>query len=189
MAPENAAPSVAEQLYDAGANDPNGEIIDRTGLSEQDLAEINRIMAALGRLRKAEEGLAEASMEYMQLGRTDMRALQMLIIAEHTGVVTTPGLIAERLGISTASTTKLLDRLERGGHIRRKPHPSDRRALQIIVTPSTKQAAMQTMGMHQGRRFAAAAKLTSAEREVVSRFIHDMADGLDVTGADWAQRT
>lgn len=46
----------------------------------------------------------------------------------------TPGELARRLGMTTASTTELLDRLQRVGRVRRHPHPSDRRKLLIDLT-------------------------------------------------------
>jgi len=144
------------------------------------------VMAALGRLREAEDRLSEASLRYMRLNRTDMRALHFLIVAMHSKTIVTPGALAAHLRISTASTTKLLDRLERGGHISRSAHPTDRRALAIAITPETHEAAMQTVGKQQARRFYAAARLTTQEREVVARFLSDMAGELDITGESWA---
>lgn len=45
-----------------------------------------------------------------------------------------PRELADELDISTASTTKLLDRLERSGHLTRVPHPADRRSVTIQAT-------------------------------------------------------
>src|SRR5699024_7195648 len=79
------------------------------------------------------------------------------------------------LGISSASTTKLLDRLERGGHIERRPHPHDRRALALSVTERTREAAEATIGHEHARRFRIAASLDEAEREIVARFLNALA--------------
>ncbi len=46
----------------------------------------------------------------------------------------TPGQLARRLNMTTASATELLDRLERGGRARRGAHPSDRRKLIVELT-------------------------------------------------------
>ena len=173
-------------LFDVETSDPHSQLVDRSSLSSADIAQINDLMAALARLRKAEDLLTEASNAYMRLNRTDMRTLHFLIASAHRGEVVTPSAIASHLGISTASTTKLLDRLERGGHITRESHPSDRRALVIRVTSETHQAAMSTVGRQQARRFNAAARLTPHEREVVIRFLTDMADELSLTHAPWA---
>ncbi|HRP46175.1 MAG TPA: MarR family transcriptional regulator [Trueperaceae bacterium] len=162
-------------IYRLDANDPEGRLIDRSGLAGLDVEQINRVMIALGKLRDAERQLSEASLKYMKLNDTDMRALHYLIVCANQGVIATAGGIAAHLGITTASTTKLLDRLERSGHVTRAPHPSDRRALSISITPATCEAATNTVGRQHARRFLAAARLTPAEREVVIRFLDDMA--------------
>ncbi|MBK0418997.1 MarR family transcriptional regulator [Leucobacter sp. CSA1] len=176
-------------VYDLDASDPRGELVDRTSVDAAEIPQINRLMAALGRLREAEQRLSEASRDYMRLNDTDMRALHFLIVCENRGAVATPGAIASHLGISTASTTKLLDRLERAGHVRRAAHPSDRRALAIAITPETRAAAMQTVGRQQAKRFHAAARLSDEEREVVIRFLDDMAGELSLRDEEWARPT
>jgi DNA-binding MarR family transcriptional regulator len=176
---------VSSSLYDVEKNDPESSLIDRSHVSPEELQEISLVMAALGRLRDAEQQLSEASQRYMKLGRSDMRALHFLIVAQHTQNVITPSAIAAHLGISSASTTKLLDRLEAGGHIMRTPHPNDRRALAITVTEETREAAMQTVGRLQAKRFHAAARLTSEERATVIRFLDDMTDQISIRNEAW----
>lgn len=183
---ERETGSVSDRLYDIDSSDPASRLVDRSSLSTEEVQQIGLVMAALGRLREAEDRLSEASLKYMRLNRTDMRALHFLIVAENNKIVVTPGAIAAHLRISTASTTKLLDRLEHGGHIVRNAHATDRRALAISITPETREAAMQTVGKQQSRRFYAAARLTAAERDVVARFLTDMAGELDITGEAWA---
>lgn len=173
-------------LFDVDTSDPDSALVDRSSLTSADVAQINALMAALARLRRAEDLLVEASNAYMRLNRTDMRTLHFLIASAHCNEVVTPSAIAAHLGISTASTTKLLDRLERGGHITRDSHPSDRRALVISVTPETHRSAMSTVGRQQARRFNAAARLSPSEREVVIGFLTDMADELSLAHAPWA---
>lgn len=131
--------------------------------------------------------MSEASQRYMKLGETDMRALRLLIAAQRQGVVVTPGSIAEHLAISTASTTKLLDRLERGGHIRRLPHPTDRRSLMIEITDDTRVAARDTVGRAHARRFDVVAALSPEERAVVADFF-DALEATAVTSYDDAIR-
>ncbi len=174
-------------MFDADSVDPEGMLIDRSDLREEDVEQIGALMNALADLRNVEDALSEASSKYMALNRTDMRALHYLIVCQNAGVVATPTSIAQHLGISTASTTKLLDRLESGRHVVRSAHPSDRRALAITITEGTKRAAMETVGRQQAKRFASAARLSPDEREVVMRFLADMTAELDVSSAEWAQ--
>ncbi|WP_096713827.1 MarR family winged helix-turn-helix transcriptional regulator [Microbacterium sp. SZ1] len=174
-------------IYDVEASDPRSSLIDRSGVAPEDLRQIAALMGAIGELRDAEQKLSLASRRYMRLNDTDMRALHYLIVCANKGVTATPGGIATHLGISTASTTKLLDRLERGGHIRRAPHPTDRRALAITITPETRQAAMDTVGAQQAKRFYSAARLTRDERDVVIRFLADMTQEITLRDEPWAQ--
>ncbi|WP_311259659.1 MarR family transcriptional regulator [Microbacterium sp. WCS2018Hpa-9] len=174
-------------IYDVESADPRSILIDRSGVAPEDLRQIALVMGALGELRDAEQKLSLASRRYMRLNDTDMRALHYLIVCANRGATATPGGIATHLGISTASTTKLLDRLEKGGHIRRAPHPTDRRALAITITPETRQAAMETVGRQQAKRFYSAARLTADERDVVIRFLSDMAREITLRDEPWAQ--
>ena len=187
----NAEPSpraLESALYDVEANDPESAMVDRSALSETDVQEIGELMAAFGRLRDAEDELSEASQQYMQLGKTDMRALHYLIVARHSDAVVTAKEIAAHLGISSASTTKLLDRLEAAHHITRSPHPTDRRALAINVTDETREPAMGTVGKLQAQRFVAAMGLSSKERKVIRDFLEDVATRIHPGGADWADQ-
>lgn len=174
-------------IYDVDASDPRSALIDRSGVPPEDLRQIARLMGAIGELRDAEQRLSLASRRYMQLNETDMRALHYLIVCSNREVIATPGGIAQHLGISTAATTKLLDRLEKGKHIHRAPHPTDRRALAITISAETRHAAMETVGRQQAKRFYSAARLTSEEREVVIRFLRDMTSEITLRDEPWAK--
>ncbi len=184
---EETPTSVPTNIYDVNAADPENRLVDRSSMAASDVNHIGELMAALGRLRTAEQQLFDASLKYMKLNQSDMRALHYLIVAANTHEIATPGAIASHLRISTASTTKLLDRLENAGHIIRQPHPTDRRALAITITPKTRQAAMETVGRQQAKRFNAAARLTATERDVVIRFLDDMTQEISLTDEPWAQ--
>lgn len=51
----------------------------------------------------------------------------------HMGQLT-PTAIAERLGVTTASVTGLLDRLATSGFVARRPNPRDRRSILVVLT-------------------------------------------------------
>lgn len=185
---QSRADAAARPIYDIASNDPDGELIDRKGMSADEVAQISDLMNAIAGLREAEQRLSDVSRRYMQLGTTDMRALHYLILCQNRGIPATPSGIAQHLGISSASTTKLLDRLEHAGHLVRSPHPSDRRALIISITAETHRAAKDTVGRQQAKRFYAAARLTPDERDIVIRFLRDMTAEIALTGEEpWAQ--
>lgn len=174
-----AAPGVTGSVYRLAASDPTGQLVDIGDLGGEDIAQIDAIMAALARLRYTEQRLSESAQSRMTLNQTDLRAVQFLIVAENTGQTVTAGDLARHLGITTASTTKMLKRLEQAGHIRRQPHPQDRRAVAITLDPDSRRRAIETVGRQQARRFGPAAALTRSEREVVRRFLTSMADALE----------
>lgn len=174
-------------IYDVDSSDPKSTLVDRSQMNPAEVAQIGELMASLARLREAEQQLAEASLKYMKLNQTDMRALHFLIVAGNRGTIATPGLIASHLKISSASTTKLLDRLERAGHVVRRAHPTDRRALAITVAPETQDVAMSSIGKQQAKRFHSAARLSSEERSTVIRFLDEMARDIAITNEPWAQ--
>ena len=159
--------------------------IDAPDVSEADRDDITAVMNALARLRDAERELAEASRESMALSVQDMKALRFLVTVSRDGEVVTPGMLAQHLQASPASTTKLLNRLERAGHITRALHPVDRRALRIDVTPSTEALVQRVVGRQQARRFYAAARLTTEQRDIVMKFLNDMTAAISVDRADW----
>jgi DNA-binding MarR family transcriptional regulator len=162
-------------MLDPRVLDPHQEIVQRAGLDDDEVDQVVRVLAGLRSWRETEQRLSEASRRYMKLGETDMRALRFVIAVQHRGEIATPGAIAAHLGISSASTTKVLDRLTEGGHVRRLPHRSDRRSLAIEVTEETRRVAQRTVGRSHARRFEAAARLSPHEREIVTRFLNDLA--------------
>ncbi|MFG3440821.1 MarR family winged helix-turn-helix transcriptional regulator [Nonomuraea sp. NPDC047897] len=64
------------------------------------------------------------------LNATDYYALNLLDLA---GPLTS-GELAARTGLTTGATTRLIDRLEKGGHVRRVPDPADRRKVIVEAT-------------------------------------------------------
>ncbi|WP_394553968.1 MarR family winged helix-turn-helix transcriptional regulator [Agromyces sp. MMS24-JH15] len=175
---KDATPAeIADRMLDPRIVDASEELVHRTGMSDDDVAHTVEVMRALRRWHQASERMSEASNRYMRLNSTDMRALRFLIAAHNQGAVVTPGQLSEHLAISTAATTKMLDRLEAGHHVLRAPHPTDRRSLAITVTEHTRRDARETVGRQHARRFDVAAALVPEERDVVIRFL----DGLSAT--------
>ena len=146
------------------------------GLDDAEVDEIVYLFEALLRWRRTSDAQREASRRGMRLGENDMRAIRLLMTARREGTIVTSTMIATHLGVRGPSVTKLLDRLEAAGHIRREPHPTDRRALSIVVTDGTSATATATVGADHVRRFRVAAAMTSSERRAVTRFLSTIAD-------------
>ncbi|MDG4790415.1 MarR family transcriptional regulator [Micromonospora sp. WMMD1102] len=62
---------------------------------------------------------------------TDLHALGALLETGPAGA----SRLAELLGMTTGAVTRLVDRLERGGYVRRQPDPVDRRRVLLQLVP------------------------------------------------------
>lgn len=83
----------------------------------------------------------------------------------------TPTELARRLGISTAATTLVLNRLETAGHIRRDRHPTDGRKLIVRAEPaSADRAFSHVLPMIEGVEDLIAG-MSPAERSAVQTFL------------------
>jgi len=67
------------------------------------------------------------------LAPTDLKCFDLV----HMAGATTPGRLAAYTGLTTGATTVVIDRLERAGFVRRRPHPDDRRSVLVEVVPSS----------------------------------------------------
>lgn len=95
---------------------------------------VHDVLDGIRRFRRANAAMRKRMADGMGMNKTDMQALQAVIAAQRHGAPLHPRELADELDISTASTTKLLDRLERSGHLTRVPHPADRRSVTIQAT-------------------------------------------------------
>jgi DNA-binding MarR family transcriptional regulator len=179
---------ITENMYTGSQSGFPGDLIDSSSLSPADREQIAAVMNALARLREAERALSEASRRFMKLSEQDMRALHYLIAAKRQNAVVTPKMLSVHMSMSAASVTKLINRLEREGHVIRKLHPSDRRAYALEVTAETTRSARETVGRTQARRIYAAADLSSRERDAVIRFLDGMTEELSLSNTDWTKQ-
>ena len=105
--------------------------------------------------------------EYLGIHRNDLRALNLL----EAGPLS-PRSIGDRIGLTSGSVTALLDRLEKAGFVERRPSKTDRRSIEVEITPHRhaeigalyRQCAdilMQTFGEQQGDQLRASADVLS----------------------------
>ena len=57
--------------------------------------------------------------------------------------------LAAKMGITTGSLTVLVDRLERGGFVARKPHETDRRSIRVGLTPEGERLFVEHHKLHE----------------------------------------
>jgi DNA-binding MarR family transcriptional regulator len=114
----------------------------------------------------------------MDMNGSDLAALRMLIVREQRGEWVSPHEIAKHLAISTASTTKLLDRLTERGHIERRPHPADRRARIVVLTDRARSEFYRHLGHRMTKMRDVMDGYSDEELRSIARFLDDMEDAL-----------
>ena len=96
----------------------------------------------------------------------------VLSILADSEIPVSPNQIAERLIISRASVTSLLDSLEKRGFVKRQAHPSDRRMLLVELTKTGHEAANQFRPtVHQNQKVWLNA-LNENEQEQLIQLLH-----------------
>jgi DNA-binding MarR family transcriptional regulator len=130
------------------------------------------------RLRRVSMELEQSRAEFARLHGlhpTDLRALVCLLDAARAGQPATPGWLGAHLGLNSAGTTALIDRLERLGHLRRARDSRDRRKVLLAVTDEAVALGWSFFGPQIDAMVAAMRSFTSAELETVRRFLDAMA--------------
>ena len=114
------------------------------------------------------------------MNATDLAALRMIVVrSEQRGQSVSPHELARHLRISTASTTKLLDRLSSSGHVERRPHPHDRRARIVVLTDASRQVFFRNFGKSLSAMRGVAQDYAEDELRVIARFIADISEAVD----------
>jgi MarR family transcriptional regulator, organic hydroperoxide resistance regulator len=81
-------------------------------------------------------GLAQQIGDHLRerAGRLGLTAPQATALRELSGPMTI-GDLADRMSCEPSNATYVVDKLENQGLIERRPHPTDRRARQLVLTP------------------------------------------------------
>lgn len=87
----------------------------------------------------------------------------------------TPTELARRLGLSTAATSLVLNRLEAAGHVRREPHPSDRRKVRVLPADASRAEGRRLVRPVLAEIDALVAALSEAEHVAVATFLSALA--------------
>ncbi|MGV8856465.1 MAG: MarR family winged helix-turn-helix transcriptional regulator [Devosia sp.] len=119
------------------------------------------------------------------INATDLLCLSWL---ERRAQPVTAKALADFLGISTGSTTALIDRLEKRGLLQRAPHPTDRRG--ITLQPGPAAATPEIVGLRNRARALMAdawSAFTPAELMLVQRFLLATTTAIDEQIVGWSE--
>jgi DNA-binding MarR family transcriptional regulator len=137
------------------------------------------VLEAMRTYRAAESAMRSRTQRSMGMGENDLLALRYLLTAKQDGRSIGPKELTAYLGISSASTTVLIDRLEKAGQVRREHSPFDRRALILVPTAITPEEIRAALGDVPERMVEVANRLNPAEAKVVIDFLQSMRAAVD----------
>lgn len=118
--------------------------------------------------KASQAGIGFWASKVKHLGVTASQAMLLNFLGEEDRVLSRS--LGQKLQISSATMTGILDRLEKLALIERRPHPEDRRAILICLTD-------------QGRKYAEEinAIMVAANREYLERLDAEQADAFRET--------
>lgn len=106
-----------------------------------------------------------------RLHPTDLRALICLLDAARAHTLATPGWLGRQLGLNSAGTTALVDRLERLGHVQRTRDSRDRRRVLLEVDERAVTLGQSFFGPLITEVVAATRTFSDTELATIQRFL------------------
>lgn len=150
-------------------------------MSEPDAHLDSPLLLACRDLARAMDRFDEAACGALGLGRSDLRALNLL---EHGPLGAS--VLARGLGLTRPAVTALIDRLAGAGYVARVAVAGDRRATAVELQPATWAAFARVYRPLGERVWAATADLTPSERQAVVDAMTIMTSAFDGVRAGMA---
>jgi DNA-binding MarR family transcriptional regulator len=136
---------------------------------------VRELLVAVRSLVRADRQMRRDLGDRMHLGANDLAAVRYVLATTGAGAQVAPRDVARHLGISTASTTALVDRLVAAGRLERRPHPTDRRSKVLLLTPHAREEIGRELTAVDGRMRDAAAAVSEDVRPAVVAFLEELA--------------
>jgi len=137
-------------------------------LAERALTTADDVSWAFREATRLTGDLDAALARHLRMKPTDYDAMGHLMSApEPLG----PNELARRLGITPASATELVDRLETAGHVRRERSSNDRRRVELHADPDSVGMIIGELQPLFAALDAIAADLTTEQRETVTAYL------------------
>lgn len=143
----------------------------------KDAASADDVVKALNDLTDSGVASERAALHSLGIGPNDAKVLRFLLQRTPDDDPVTPRMLAAMLGISSAATTALIDRLADAGWVEREPYPGDRRSIVVRETIHSDSPARRILSVRSASAAAAAGRLGPAERRIVADFLDDIARG------------
>ncbi|MEI7743178.1 MAG: MarR family transcriptional regulator [Chloroflexota bacterium] len=133
--------------------------------------------ALMNMVRTADMALDRIGRLLRPLGVSAAGGLVLGQLRDHGAM--SPSELGDRLIVTRATVTGLLDSLERRGLVARTPSPTDRRSIVVGITPDGLEAAQQVRALVHAAETAWLAGLTDDELRTLIALNHRAQDGIE----------
>jgi DNA-binding MarR family transcriptional regulator len=135
------------------------------------------LLRAVRHLVRADREMRRRLGTSMSVNTTDLQALRFTMRAEPSEA--TPRRLADHLGITTAATTTLIDRMVSAGHLERMPNPADRRSVLLVPTERARQEMHAHLSQMHRRMQEIAAAVPEPARPALVGFLRALTEEME----------
>jgi DNA-binding MarR family transcriptional regulator len=141
-------------------------------LSTMDRESIDAVLRSLRRVNLQGSFFGQTVAIRFGLSESDIEALALLI---DSGAASA-GKLSDLMGLTTGAVTRLVDRLEQAGYVRRVPDPADRRRVMVEVVPDKVAGVQATLARVGEAGSEEIGRYSEAELAVINDFLTRMAE-------------
>ena len=135
-----------------------------------------RVVRGMREMTNETEAYVAAAGREADMHRTDLTGLAQVMDGAHDPAgPMTPGRLSSSMQLSAPATSAMLDRLERLGHVERRPHPTDRRSVEVVATDHAMEVGGRMFARIAARLGPVLASRSEEELAVIASFLEDAA--------------
>jgi DNA-binding MarR family transcriptional regulator len=131
---------------------------------------IDGVLRSLRRVNLQGSFLGQSVAIRFGLSESDIETLEQLIDLG----ATTAGRLSEITGLTSGAVTRVIDRLEQAGYVRRVPDPADRRRVIVEVVPEKVEAIQSTLDRVTSAGAREIGRYTDAQLALIGDFLSKM---------------
>jgi DNA-binding MarR family transcriptional regulator len=139
-------------------------------MSTMNRKNIDSVLRSLRRVNLQGSFLGQTVAIRFGLSESDIETLEQLIDLG----ATTAGRLAEITGLTSGAVTRVIDRLEQAGYVRRVPDPADRRRVIVEVVPERVASIQTTLDRVSSASAKEIGRYTDAQLSLIADFLTKM---------------
>jgi DNA-binding MarR family transcriptional regulator len=146
---------------------------------DETVKKYERVLFALKSYSMVQKEYGQVFARSREMHTTDAAAIVEILVAERRGAALTPARLAERITLSPAATSTLLNRLEEAGDVVRQRGHKDRRVVTLHGTPRVYEQADAFFGPLNAGLYEVMGHYSTAELDLVEKVADELSAVVD----------